>query len=166
MTLEGDPDKAADSPAGMLSDGTYVMMPTGVVTDGQTRFRPTHDGPFRPEELGTWARFYCLRNTGVFPTAVDFTVNLGVQHHHGHRLHGGVRAGCGAGQGSPREVRETGQQVRSPDAKVSRILCAPPASAGGAFSVHPHTPVQPKEPTPATRLGSATGKGPPWAVPV
>ena len=70
-TLSGDPEEN-------ILTGTYVMVPVGVSGDSlhkQSHFRPAGDGPYKPEELGLWARFGFFRNTGIFPAAAETTEN-------------------------------------------------------------------------------------------
>jgi hypothetical protein len=54
----------------MIAEQTqYVMVPVGVTAgpgEKQSHFRPTEDGPYQPEELEIWARFYYFRSTGRF----------------------------------------------------------------------------------------------------
>ena len=78
MTVERDGNMLSGGPEENILAGTYLMVPVGVSGDslhGQNHFRPAGDGPYQAEELGVWARFYCFRNTGIFPAAAETIEN-------------------------------------------------------------------------------------------
>ena len=80
MTVQRDENTEADSEEDFLPDGSYLMVPTGVSPDStkeQSFFCPAEGGPYQPEELGIWARFYCFRSSGIFPAEADITENAG-----------------------------------------------------------------------------------------
>ena len=78
MKAERNGDTPPGDPEADILTGTYVMVAVGVSGDSlhrQSHFRPAGDGPYRPEELGLWARFFFFRNTGVFPAAAETAEN-------------------------------------------------------------------------------------------
>ena len=78
MKVERDEKTLAGGKEDNILTGTYVMVPVGVRGDArekQSYLCPAEDGPYQPEELSLWARFYYFRNTGVFPTATEIVEN-------------------------------------------------------------------------------------------
>ena len=69
MLAERNAETAAETADDQIPAGNYIMVPVGVSAgpgEKQTHIRPLGDGPYQPEELAMWARFYCYRNTGSF----------------------------------------------------------------------------------------------------
>lgn len=78
MTVERDEKTLAGGAEDNILDGTYVMVPTGVSSDGAEKtchIRPLEEGPYQPEELGQWVQFYYFRNNGVFLSGLELTEN-------------------------------------------------------------------------------------------
>ena len=69
MLAEQNGETPADVSDDQILNGSYIMVPVGVAAgpgEKQSHIRPPLDGPYQPDELETWARFYCFRNTGSF----------------------------------------------------------------------------------------------------
>ena len=78
MTVERDKRLPEEDTENTILSGAYVMVPVGVSTDDpekQVHFCPLEEGPYLPEELGLWAKFYYFRNTGVFPATAEVVEN-------------------------------------------------------------------------------------------
>ena len=69
MLAERNGEASAEASDDLIPAGNYVMVPVGVSAgpgEKQSHIRPLEDGPYQPDELAIWARFYCFRNTGSF----------------------------------------------------------------------------------------------------
>jgi len=69
MTADQNGETPAEDPEDQIPAGDYIMVPVGVAPgpgEKQSHIRPLGDGPYQPEELKMWARFYFIRNTGCF----------------------------------------------------------------------------------------------------
>ena len=76
MIAERNGETPAETAEDQIPAGSYVMVPVGVAAgpgEKQSHLRPQEDGPYQPEELETWARFYCFRTTGSFLPAAEVT---------------------------------------------------------------------------------------------
>lgn len=69
MLVERNGETPTESSEDQILAGNYIMVPVGVAAgpgEKQSHIRPLEDGPYQPEELETWARFYYFRNSGFF----------------------------------------------------------------------------------------------------
>ena len=76
MLAERNGEAAAEASDDRIPAGKYVMVPVGASAgpgEKQSHIRPLEDGPYQPDELAMWARFYCFRNTGSFLPEVEMT---------------------------------------------------------------------------------------------
>ena len=76
MIAEPNGETPAETAENQIPAGSYVMVPVGVAAgpgEKQSHLRPPEDGPYQPEELKTWARFYCFRTKGSFLPVAEVT---------------------------------------------------------------------------------------------
>lgn len=78
LIAEQEGETEGEASGEFIPSGSYVMRPVRVSADGEgngKHFRPAADGPYRPEEIAAWARFYYFRNTGIFPKRAEAAPN-------------------------------------------------------------------------------------------
>ena len=76
MLTERDGETSERAMEDKIPNGTYIMVPVGVAADSDGKHtypRPLEDGPYQPNELGLWAKFYCLRTTGILLPKAEVT---------------------------------------------------------------------------------------------
>ena len=76
MTAERNGETPAGTSEDRVAAGTYILVPVGVAAgpgEKQSHLRPLKDGPYQPEELELWARFYRFRSTGAFLPEAEVT---------------------------------------------------------------------------------------------